>query len=240
MTNVAREAIAEIGGTGKEKVDFLFRSSGVEGSLKQAPIHLNSADQLWAVGLVAGEEDPRRLSVNFAVYGDGQPNPRGLRTRARSEYSEGQTEFSSILEDELLEGKKQDKMWREFEGEVIKNAAIRLAEFEGRFLGGYFVSHIRGTDRVMGGIGISSVLRDTYLNGLRTGGFLTLEEQQERSTPEQIEEMRSFSIANPRELLNASALVGSVIARWLPVRKGLSTVFGKRKTTEGWRHGNIW
>ncbi len=234
MSDIRRLAIVETGGTGKEMVDFLFPNSGVESFFEQPP------DQLWALGLVAAEEDPSVISVNYAVYSDGQTNSRRLRTRARNEYSVGQTNFSSVLDDNLLESKKQDKMWREFEAEVLKNSAIRLAEFEGRFIGGCFIGHNRGNDSMLGGIGISRVLRDTYLGGLRTGGFLTPEEHNQRNTPEQVEEMRSFSIDNPRELINASVLVGGLVARWLPLSKGLSTVFNKRKTTEGWRCGNIW
>ncbi|HET7673313.1 MAG TPA: hypothetical protein VFK11_02255 [Candidatus Saccharimonadales bacterium] len=239
MKDITKQAIIEAGGTGREQVDFVLRHSNEEDFRQQAPLHLNDADQVWALGIVAGQDDPADLSVNYAVHGDGMPNSRHLRSRARSEYRQGQKFFSSAF-DEMIHGKREDKMWRGFEIDILKNAAIRLSEFEGRFLGGYIVSHVRETDRIMGGVGISRVLRDTFLNGMRTSGFQTPEEQRELATEEQIKEMHEFSIDTHEQLLNASFMIGGTVTRWLPERNGLRQVFNRRKMDDEWHSGNIW
>lgn len=241
MADRVGEAVAEIGGTGKEKLDFILRYSNEVGVSEQLPDHLRGADQFWMVGLVAEGGDPTKLNVNYAAYSDGQTNSMGLRRRVRREYSQGQAMFSSVLESRIFEGdKSKESTWKEFEIDIMRNAATRLAEFEGRLIGGYAVSHMRSSDTIMGGAVISDALLDTFLTALRTGGFQTTEELKENSTPEQLAEMSGLSIKTPAQKLNTGMFIGGLIARTLPLRAGLRPVFGGRKAQTGWRSGTIW
>lgn len=241
MTDRAGEALLEVGGTGNEQLDFLLRYPQREGVVQQIPGQLKNADQLWMLGIVSNEENPQALSVNYAVLGDGLANSRQLRRQVVSAYSQGQAYFTAALEAVVFgDDRSKEESWRDFEVDILRNAAINLAEFEGRFIGGYLVSHDRASNTIVGGVAISSMLYKSYINALRSGGFQTPEEHREVATTEEIEEMRKLSIKTDEQRLKVGLQIGGIIARTLPLRRGLRDVLRRRRSATGWRAGTIW